>query len=285
VDRNGGEFSEDRIFVTELPKEARFAGIESFDEDSLPSLWSTAPTQGFTYLLLPHSGPLRLQYAEGALLWPGLINHPIVGLVTGFSLASAKSPDDAIFHGRFGLLPPDHALALFASLPPGRAAKVKQIPLWTPDDGDEIVFTQSNEVEITECLVNGEKRGFADYILTQNLPRTVFCYEPPLVSHYKGIYTCTIIDRVEDGVAYMAYPVFAKTPYRWGKRATDYWQTCHEYASQANPAFCCTCVLNYTGFDLEGRQIEGFFGPAAMGEIAYGLSSYSTVYLEVVDKE
>jgi hypothetical protein len=282
VDVDGGTESADKVFVSCLPPEARFEGIQAFREEDLPALWTASPTRGFTYLLLPHSGTVRLRYAQNALLWPGLMHHPVVGMVSGFPLSSAKKPNDALFHGRLGLVEPNCALALFASLPAGYEAKVRHIPLWTPDseNTDEIVFLRPG-VEAVECTVNGVHTNFAEYVEGLNLPRTVFCYEPPLVGSYRDFKIGSMIDKIEDGVAYFGYPIFAGATYRWGRKRTDYLSAVSEYAKQAHPAFCCTCILNYTGFDLENKVVPGFYGPAAMGEIAYGLYSYSTVYLEI----
>lgn len=119
----GGLISEDKIFSTEVPACALHAKVVNYGLGNLSSLFSDAPENGFTYLVIPSSTKVHKAFAEQAPNFEGFLMHPVVGWISGVRMDRLGSEAPAVFNGKTGEVLENKAVALHVTLPAGKQAE------------------------------------------------------------------------------------------------------------------------------------------------------------------
>lgn len=278
MDRDGGLCSEDRIFVTEVPLQATQIEIREYREDSLPQLYSDAPGNGFTFLLVPSEAPFLQTFARDASRSDGFLIKPVVGWVTGVPLNEAETSRAIVVNGQTLQTSSGFALAMHVSLPSNQVAELSIINIFEPGDGDAITFDRSS-FRVSECLVNGQRTNLASYIKSRGLDTRL-----PLTADYCGNTVNVAIrhlDPKDETVSFFG-TVRPTVVYRFAKPVPDYAAAfARAIPQQADAVFSCNCVLNYLYGELEGKRTGTIAGPMTFGEIAHILLSQTLVQLRI----
>jgi len=277
----GGQLSEDRIFVTRIPEFARSVSTADYGPGQIARIYQDAPENGFTYLVVPASSEVHKAFAQQAPDCDGFLLRPVVGWVAGVRVDRIGYESPAVFNGKTGAVLEDRCAALHVALPPNRLADIDIVNIFESGAGDVIRFVQPS-FRVTRCLIAGKPANLADYISAHGI-HTQF----PLVGDYNGSsinVSFQNVDPIAHAVDFYA-PVFPGVDYRFAKPVNDYAGAFTRQMAEdgPDPDFACNCILNYLYGNLEGKKTGRVTGPITFGEIAHQLLNQTLVRLYLRD--
>jgi hypothetical protein len=273
----GCTVTSDKLFVHDLTDIVLGAAVRSYGADSLPGLSEDAPEHGFSLVVIPFASPAHFAYGRNAPNFPGFFMKPILGWISGvhngdFEKASAKT-----FNGATGECSDQNAVAMHCPTALDKSAVVKILNLFVQGQGEAIVFEEDG-YRAKECLINGERRDFAEYLKKNQIDTRL-----PLVANYCGASINVSFGSIDDanGVSLCA-PVFKGVEYRIAAPIGSYTDNFKRaLPKNASPVFACNCFLTFLYSELEGQTVGDMRGPIVFGEIAYHLLNQTMVYLEI----
>lgn len=282
VDKNGGEFTRDKIFVTKIPEYINKFSIKTYNEFNIEKITSDAPENGFTFLIIPASSKIHLAYAQNASNYKNIFLKPIIGWISGVSVPDIGKKTAKIINGYDLELSEKKAIAIHFTLPGNKLAKIGIINIFKQGKGDVIKF-ENEGFSANECFINGIKTNFASYLIKNNIDIKI-----PLVADYFGSMinvSFQNINEKEKTVNFYA-PVFKDIEYKIANPVKNYiieFDAAVNKVKVTNPIFSCNCILNYLYGELEGKKTMSFYGPITFGEIAYQLLNQTLVYIEIIN--
>lgn len=270
-----------RVFVTDL---SAIGGvrIESYGPDELARIAGEAPDNGVALTILPAGGQAHARFAAEAASYEGAFVRPTVGWIAGVHLSDIGRVTPKVYDGRTASKHEDRAVVAYLSLPEDKLASIEIINLFEPDGGDVLHFSDTS-FSVGDCLVNGEKVNFAEYVEKRGLSHGKL----PLVGDFAGAHLNASLQSVDvaKGQVALYAPVFPGVDYHFARPVADYAAAFRErIAAQdaSGSVMSCNCVLNFLFGELEGKRIGGTGGPATFGEIAYQLLNQTMVVLRVL---
>ena len=78
---DGGVFSQEQIYVTELPDFISSFTIRTYQETDIHKVYSDAPANGFGVIIIPASCPTHLAFALKGPSFPNFATSPLVGWI------------------------------------------------------------------------------------------------------------------------------------------------------------------------------------------------------------
>ncbi|MGC2211253.1 MAG: hypothetical protein WA532_14185 [Candidatus Korobacteraceae bacterium] len=281
MDDDGAICSESKVFATELPDCATFAGLREYPLEALPNICKDAPENGVSYLILPAGSAVHAAYASDALGYEEFLSKPVVGWVSGVHLSKLGKQSPKVFNGTTGKASSEVGIALHASLPENKLAVLEIVNVFKQGTGDTITFP-STGFDASDCEINGEARNFAEYVTSTKQDTKL-----PLTANYNGSIVNASIQSVDAaaGMVKLYAPVFSGVEYHFGAELADYAGTIDEMAATKidTAAFSCNCILNYLYAGLEGKRSGSITGPITFGEIAHQLLNQTIVQLYIRD--
>jgi hypothetical protein len=277
----GGIFTQDQIYVTELPDFVLNAEVTVYDETNIHQVYNDAPRHGFSVIIIPASSPTHFTFALNAPSFPNFAARPLIGWIAGVAVDDRQA-SPKVFDGKKSLALENGAVVLHVELPPNKLAEIDIVNIFEQGDGDTITFPE-NGFSATAALINGQPKNFADYLLEIAIDKRLL-----LVTNLYGAMINTSfksMDFAKKEITFYA-PVFAGFRYKIAKPVDDYVDQFMKKVPQGlgdKVFFACNCILNYLYADLEGRKISNFTGPITFGEIAYQLLNQTLVYLTIED--
>ncbi|NJO12969.1 MAG: hypothetical protein HC872_05310 [Gammaproteobacteria bacterium] len=249
---HGGVTSREQLFIEQVPAIAVASRIRIYNGTEIAQVGVNAPERGYSLLIIPAFSRLHHDYALHAPHYPELFFKVIAGWIAGVHLDDVNVRAPAVFHGPSGAKYTQEAVALEVQLPADHAATLGIVNIFEQGAGDQLVFTASG-FAIDECLVNGVRHNFHDYLLRVGVDVRL-----PLIADFCGTMINVGIQSVDAKTrrVQLYAPVFEDVIYRFAKPIGDY-SACFAAAIPAhvrNPAFACNCVLNYLYGSLEGRS-------------------------------
>lgn len=277
--KRGGTVSRDSVFVTPIPPELVHPEIVVYDTETLPRICTHTPENGVTFLILPVSSDVHLEFAQKAPEYDQMFRRPLMGWISGVHLDDLSWKSAKVVDGRTVEAYNDKGVALHGTIVPGKKAFLGIVNLFQQGEGDLLAFPKVG-FHVTECLVNGLSRNFAEYLLERNVDTRI-----PLVDGYGSNVSFQAIDAA-NGVVDLYAPVFPDTEYRIAEPVSDYLSSFRSaLPAGVHTNFSCNCILNFLHSELEGKITEGVTGPVTFGEIAYQLLNQTLVYLSIEDEE
>lgn len=280
MDKNGGEFSEEKIFVTEIPALATNTNIKMYDTSTIKNVSKDAYDNGYSIIIIPGLSDIHVEYAKNAPSFEDIFLKPIIGWISGINLANLGKVTPKIINGETGEINDKKAVVINIELPAGKTANIGIVNIFEQGQGDEITFT-TNGFSVVDCFVNGEKTNFADYLTNNKIDTKL-----PLVANYSGAMVNVSFQAIDEATktVNLYAPVFDNMTYKIASPIADYETS---FASKLkelsiNPTFSCNCILNYLYGELEGKQTGNIVGPITFGEIAYQLLNQTLVYVEIM---
>jgi hypothetical protein len=281
VSDGGVVVNEGKVFATDLSHvgSVQFA---KYGAGELSRISANAPANGFALTVIPAGSPAHKHFAAEAANFEGAFLRPTVGWISGVNLADLGKIAPKIYDGRTASKHQDGAVVAYVSLPADKLAMVEIVNLFEPDGGDVLRFAETS-FEPRECLINGEKRNFAQYIEGRGLQHGRL----PLIGDFAGARINVSIQSVDGdaGTVNLYAPVFPGVDYRFASPVEDYSAAFRERLtgqSKDGAVWSCNCILNFLFGELEGRAIGGVQGPVTFGEIAYQLLNQTLVTVRVV---
>jgi hypothetical protein len=278
----GGLTTRHKIYVTELPDTVTAISIKVYDAANLANIYTDAPNNGFSIIIMPGSSKTHLEFALHAPQYNDFGHSPLLGWIAGVHLDDLATITPKVFNGQTQTMLEDAAVVMHVSLPAFQVAEINYINIFEQGTGDTITFLQDG-FNASDAYINGVKTNFADYITQQNLDLRL-----PLVADYFGAMVNVSfqdVDPAKHEVRFYA-PVFAGVSYKHARPLNDYVQ---QFTAKIpvnlnrHPAFSCNCILNYLYSELEGKRTGKITGPATFGEVVYQLLNQTMAYLTITD--
>lgn len=280
----GGEQTREKIFVMQLPDYVIDAKVVSYTEATIPKVFSDAPADGFSLIIIPASSDIHLSFALNAPKYKDFATRPLIGWISGMHLDDLGKISAKVLNGETGELFEDTAVVMHATLPEDKYADIGIVNIFKQGDGETIQFLEDGFIH-AEALINGEKQNLAEYITEKKLDIRL-----PLVADYFGAMINVSFQKVDEEsdpkTVHFYAPVFQGQKYRQAQDVEDYVKI---FLSQVpteseNIIFACNCILNYLYSELEGKKTgEWSWGPMTFGEVAYQLINQTLAYLSVHD--
>jgi hypothetical protein len=112
------------VYATGIPEFALGADVADYGLHNLSEIYSDAPPNGFTFLVLPADTEVLRAFAQQAPAWTGFLIRPVVGWVSGVRVDRIGEELPVVFNGRTGGVFEDRCAALHVWLPPGKMANL-----------------------------------------------------------------------------------------------------------------------------------------------------------------
>jgi hypothetical protein len=282
MSEDGGLCTHDKVQVVVLPDFVTGATVKLYDTGELSRIPGDYTVNGFSYIVIPAFSEAHQKFAKECSTWPGTFDRPLVGWIAGIDLKDLGKVTPKVVSGVSGEVSASKAVVMHVELPADRYAEANIINLFRQGSGDTITFPSAG-FEVTECLVNGQKRCFAEYVEAEKIN-----IQQPLVANYMGSMVNVSFQQVDAKAGKVALyaPVFPGIDYKLADPMGDYEAEFRKEMEQNDitPLFTCNCVLNYLYANLEGKKTGHLVGPITFGEIAYMLLNQTLVYLTFKQK-
>ena len=275
--QNGGQTTQDQLFVARLPDGAAQPIVVSYDVNTLPTVCLEGPEHGFSLIVIPAFSDVHTEFARHAPGYDDMFVKPLVGWVSGVHLQQEAQVPLAV-NGQKLTFERNKAVVMHVPLLPNQVAKIDIINLFRQGDGPTLRFDTTG-FRVDQCTVDGQPMRIADYIKSREIDIRL-----PLVADYHGAMVNACIKGLnEDGSMDLYGPVFPDVAYRFAAPVGDYVQAfAAQLPAQRQPVdIAFNCVLNYLYLNLEGKHIPDMLGPMSFGEVAYQLLNQTLVYLRV----
>ena len=274
MSQNGGIVTDEELFVAEIPFDN--CKIASYDEKNIENITGDAFENGFTIAILPFDSEVHKVYAAKAAGFRGMFAKNIVGWISGFNLSKEGQTPIAV-NGKTTESSSSKAVALHIQTPGDKLVSIGIVNIFTPNEDGPVIEFYEDGFAVDKCLVDGVEVVLADYIAQSGIDTKL-----PLVGSYFGAGVNVSFKQVENGTVYFYAPVFKNIKYRFANQISDYAKEFEGKLQQfknAKAVFSCNCILNFLYGELEGKQVQHFYGPITFGEIAYQLVNQTLVYV------
>lgn len=281
IGEQGGVFTQDQIYVTELPDYVLKTEVKIYDQTNIHQVYNDAPRHGFSVIIIPASSPTHFTFALNAPSFSGFATKPLIGWIAGVALSELEAKPK-VFDGTQALALENGSVAIHVELPANKLAEIDILNIFEQGNGDTITFPEDG-FSATMALINGQPKNFADYLLENAIDTRL-----PLVTDLYGAMINTSFKSLNFAKRQVNFyaPVFAGFRYKVAKPVDDYVGNFLKQVPEGvgdNLLFACNCVLNYLYAGLEGQTIANFTGPSTFGEIAYQLMNQTLAYLTIED--
>lgn len=277
---NGGLFTQDFVYVDEIPAFATSVSVTVFDERTIRNIYKSAPSNGYTLAVFPAGCPTLLDFSLHSPMYEDFAVSPVAGWASGVFLSELGKVSPKVFDGTSGIAYEDACAALRVSLPENYAADIEILNIFEQGDGDVFTFDETS-FSVTHVNVNGQRKHLWTFLNEEKIDIRF-----PLVGNAFGAMMNVSFQagtEGQDDVAFYA-PVFKGMEYRLAKPVDNYVARFSERLPgnlAHKTAFSCNCILNYLYSELEGKKTADITGPMTFGEIAYQLLNQTMVYLTV----
>jgi hypothetical protein len=284
VSEHGGEFSQEKVFVTELPPDSIDVSIQVYRDDNIERVYLDIPHNGFSVIILPAGSKTHISFALNAPAYEDFATRPLIGWVSGVSLQDVGEITPKVFNGISLEVFEDAAVVMQVTVPSNQYAEIDILNIFEQGDGDILTFPEDG-LSARDVEVNGVRQNLFDY-----LERGQTDIKLPLVANYYGTMVNTSIqalDPIHQQVQFYA-PVFHGIQYKLARPVENYVeQFCAHLpkVKEENIIFSCNCILNYIYSELEGKKTGNITGPMTFGEVAYQLLNQTMVYLMINQRE
>jgi len=276
---SGGVVTKEQMFVHDLTDHSTGGSIKQYPAADLPNIAKDSPEHGFSIVIIPAFSEAHFTYAQDAPNYEDIFMKPIAGWISGVHLDDFGKVAPKVFNGKTRTFFDKDAIVFHFTIADDKTATVHILSIFEPGDGDTITFEEEG-FAIHDCIINGEKQNFHDYIKNNNIDTKL-----PLVADYCGAKVNVSYQgiRPSDGAVMTYAPVFKDVKYKIAAPISDPASAFKKIAPKdaMPPAFACNCVLNFLYLGLEGKIVKSSNGPITFGEIAYQLVNQTRVSLEV----
>jgi len=278
---NGGVFTEESLFVSDLTSYAIETKVISYSSETIEQIPSDAYLNGFVYLIIPGMSQVHADYSMKTHSMGDLMDKPIFGWISGIDLNKLSTETPKVIDGVSLDVYENNAIAMHCKLPVGKSASIDIVNIFEQDPEGDVISFDAAGFEAKECFVNGVKTNLYDYIQTKQIDTKL-----PLVADYSGAPINISIQTFDEEQKLTKFyaPVQPRAEYRFARPIKNYiaeFERQVDSIDNENVALSCNCILNYLYSELNGKQIDGFYGPFTFGEISYIVVNQTLVYLSI----
>jgi hypothetical protein len=278
----GGVFSQDKIFVTEIPSYAVDTRISVYDEKNIHNIYAEVPEHGFSVIIISAWSETHKSFALNAHGYKDFAMRPLIGWISGIFLEELGKVVPKVFNGNKTQSFENGAVVFHITLPKNKITDIGIINIFKQGKGDSIAFPEDG-FKIKDAYINGKKENFSDYLIKNKIDTRL-----PLVSNIFGAMINVSFQKIndEDRTVDLYAPVFKGIEYKIAEPVKNY---VREFTSMLPQDisdriyFSCNCILNYLYSELEGKQTADIIGPITFGEVAYQLLNQTLAYMTIND--
>lgn len=281
ISKEGGEFSQEKIFATKIPDFAENITNKLYTVDTIQDIFTDAPENGFSVIIIPASSKIHSDFSINSSTYKNYAAAPLIGWISGVSLDELGESFPKVANGAEGYFDEKAAVVMHVSLPKNKYADISIVNIFEQGNGDTITVEEDG-FQFESVLINGEKKDFANYLKSNNIDTKL-----PLVADFMGSKINSSFQAVHDNSVDFYAPLFKGVEYKVAKSVPDYINTFNAMVptgSNDGIAFSCNCILNYLYAELEGKKTGNFVGPITFGEVAYQLLNQTMVYIDIQDR-
>lgn len=274
----GGEFSQDKVFVTPVPPYALGADIQVYNEDDVADIYSDIQGNSLGIVIIPGFSKTHISFALNAPHYDQFAFSPLIGWISGVDLKELGKTTPKIYDGRSVKAYEDGAIVMRVKLPADKLVELGIINLFREGTGDAIEFFEDS-FSATDALVNGQQVNFAEYCKEKNIDVKL-----PLVSNYSGAMINTSFQKIGERSVDFYAPVFKGLTYHQAADIGDYATLFTKTVDLDSDTlfYTCNCILNYVYGELENKATNQITGPVTFGEIAYQLLNQTLAYAKII---
>ncbi len=266
--------SYERIFAYCLPDFVENTKIQRYDSSNISNIYTDAPENGFTVLIIPFGSSVALEYSMNAHNYENFARRPVCGWIAGRPLETLMTGKSYVGSGSPVDLFADGAIAMHITLPEDKYAEIHIFNPFKQGDGDTVTFGYSSQI-VKDAFINGKQQNFANYLREKGIN-----LELPLVANYAGAMMNINCFEITGDEVYLSAPVFEQIDYRFAK--IDHSLSEPELTGD-HIALSVTCITNYLQPELCRKYMKNLNGPVVYGEIAYQLVNQTTMYVTIGD--
>lgn len=279
MDNTGGRKSKTEIFVDDFSEEITNFKISTYNVNNINTITTDSFENGFSMLILPAASEILKSFALNSFNYSNIFKNPVIGYVAGFDL-DANNQNATVINGLTSEIYTDKAVSIHFNLPNNKIAQVEILNIFSVDENmPEIKFFESSFKQ-KECLINGKKVNFADYVKSNNID-----VKQPLIQIQSGaVINKSIMQINSDNETEFYAPIFKDISYFFSKKINNYeekFNVGNLNIKQNDVKYSCNCILNYLYGKLEGKKLD-ITGATTFGEIAYQLLNQTQIYLNIV---
>jgi hypothetical protein len=279
---NGGVFTKNKIFISELPAFVKSIDIKFYDVESIANIYKEGPVNGFTIVIIPAFSPTHHSFALNAPNYEGFATNLLIGWISGVDLKEIPKSKPKVIIGKDNVFKDDGAVAMHVTLPDNKFADVNVINIFKQGSGDTITFLEDG-FSAVDAIVNGKRQNFAKYLLNKNIDTKL-----PLIAEYCGTMVNISVQNIDTEKMIVTFyaPVFRNVFYKFALPIKDYVTSFNDQVpteSVDKIFFSCNCILNYIYSELEKKQTGTITGPITFGEIACLLLNQTLAYVKIED--
>jgi hypothetical protein len=281
---NGGEFTQEKIYVTLLPDYVKGIEIRKYTVNNIYSVFEDLPNHGFGVIIIPAATGIHEMFSVNAQNYKDFALKPLIGWISGVYLNDLGKAVPKVYYGPEAKKLENEAVVLSVQLPPDKVPYIGTVNMFKQGKGDTITFEQDGFKQ-KDALVNGKKINFAEYLAVNRIDVRL-----PLVADLFGAMINVSFQEINgiDKTVSLYAPVFKGMRYKVAEPVGDYIDTFKSMVPTGlagKIVFSCNCILNYLYSELEGEKTGEITGPITFGEIAYQLLNQTLVYLKIEDSK
>ena len=149
---DGGQMDRETLNVTQMPTYIQNVDLKSYDKNNLEKVFTDAPRNGFSLLIIPATSETHLSFALSAPGYEDFALRPLIGWISGVHIDDLGKAPPKVFYGPSARAYTDMAVVMHAQLAENKTAEVEVINIFKPGDGDTIVFYETG-FEATEAMI------------------------------------------------------------------------------------------------------------------------------------
>lgn len=279
-----GRVDKKKVFVSDFTESINDFNILTLEEQELTTIGTSGFENGFSFLIIPGLQQIHYSFALNSLNYPKIFDNPLIGLIAGTAIDEYGNEKlSKVINGKTLEITSMNAVLMHCSLLPSKVARIEIVNVFQRCDKINIEVFEDT-FSIKDCLINGELTNLYNFIVENKIDTRY-----PLVCDYAGAVVNVSFKFLNESTkeANFYAPLFKDKKYYFSKNDLSYPEAFTERINdvllrETNIIYNCNSILNYLYGELDKHDI-GFSGPAAFGEIAYGLLNQTFVYLAIDD--
>lgn len=276
----GGVFTQEKVFVTEVPSFVENIKVAVYDETNIQNIYGEAPEHGFSVIIISAGSQTHKSFALNAPGYKDFAVRPLIGWISGIFLNELGKVSPKVFDGTQAKSIENGAVVLHIALPKDKITNIGIINIFQQGTGDSIAFPEDS-FSVQDAYINGKKANFAEYLMVNKVDTRL-----PLVSNLYGAMINVSFQQINEKTKTVDLyaPVFKGVEYKIAAPVKNYVE---EFTSMLPKNlsdtlyFSCNCILNYLYSELEGKKTADITGPITFGEVAYQLLNQTLAYITI----
>nr|WP_226858532.1 hypothetical protein [Diaphorobacter aerolatus] len=208
--QDGGQTTQQGVFVAPLPSSGLLPQVKSYDESTLDQICLDGPDHGFSIIVIPAFSGVHTSFARNAPSYDDMYVKPLIGWISGIHLEQMDKQIPMAVNGQTLAFEREKVVVMHMPLPPHLVAHIDILNLFEQGKGPLLQFNNTG-FHIDQCSVDGKPMRLSDFVKSNQIDTRL-----PLVADYCGaMVNASIKSLNDDGTVDMYAPLFEGVDYRF----------------------------------------------------------------------